>query len=201
MNTSVSSISFVITAIYTGTFANALYQVLEFDEKAVHIQFRSEITTSALICVAICMIMALRFFFGNNNFIEGLFARKISSVRRLYHFSVTSIQSLILLGSSYLIRNTITFTKWLIVLFAFEVIWYVGCLLWDRAAISKPTGKLDMPLLKNEVANVMMAGGGCIALIAATGHPKVLISIVAILFGVNTVIDLRVNLKSYMGET
>lgn len=200
MTAATTSIGFVITAIYTGTFANAVYQVLEFNETAITIQLRTTVTVSVLLCSAMCMIMAMRFFFGNNNFIEDLFTKPRSVGERVYHFLITTIQSLILLGSSYLIRNPPEFIKWLVLLFAVEVAWYVGCLVFARTSVRGKDGRLNLPLLANEIANLSMATGATIVLLSLGKYPNVSAYVVSALFVANTAVDLKVNLRAYMGD-
>jgi hypothetical protein len=199
MKTSVNSISFVITAIYTGTFASAVYQILAFDEKTISLGLRSGVDVPILLCASICMIMTLRFFFGNNNYVDEIFAKRQSALSRLYHFFVIVVESLILLGSSYLVRNPLEFITWISVLFAVEISWYVGCLSFFRHAISNGVGQLNRPLALNELANVVMASGALVARRTLYQNSDLAIYIVAILFAANTAVDLKVNLKSYMG--
>jgi hypothetical protein len=201
MSTSVNSISFVITAIYTGTFANSVYQLLQFNDKVADIQFRSDIDLPRLLCALICMVMTIRFFFGNNNYVDSIFATPQSATRRLYHFATIVGQSLILLGCSYLIRNPAKFDMWIAILFATEIAWYAGCLVFLRDAISDEIGRLLRPLAFNELANVLMALGAFLSTKVAFHDPNSATYGVAALFAMNRAIDLGVNLKAYMGAT
>lgn len=199
MGSAVTSISFVITAIYTGTFANAVYQLVTFDEAAVQLRFRDSLTLGNYLCALICMVMALRFFFGNNNYIDDLFTAKRTAGVRLYHFSVIAIQSLVLLGSSYLIRNPQVFSTWLIILFAIEVGWYIGCWAFVPEAVQERSGAVNRELLKNEFANGGLVLGALLVNWNLWGSPDSIAIALALLFAINTTVDLHVNLRSYMG--
>jgi len=145
------------------------------------------------------MIMALRFFFGNNNYIAGIFSKPSSTISRLYHFTVISGQSLILLGSSFLIRNPHKFALWIAGLFLSEVLWYIGCMIFFKEAISNEAGQLDRLLRVNEAANLAMTLAAGIAGSIKPLSPGTAIYIVTAVFICNSVVDLRVNLKKYMG--
>lgn len=199
MNTSVSSISFVITAIYTYTFGNSVYQIVGFNEKAQDIEMRAGTDSVIIICALICMIMALRFFFGNNNYVDEMFSKPSSAVSRLYHFAVVSGESLILLGSSFLVRNPHKFLLWIGILFIVEDVWYIGCLICFRGAVSGDDGTLNKPLLANELANLIMVLGAIAGYTVTSLSQQAIVYIVAALFVVNTAVDLKVNLKGYMG--
>jgi hypothetical protein len=84
VNTSATSFAFVITAIYTYTFGNAIYQLLEFNEKTITIDMRGGTHLGIVACALMCMCMALRFFFGNNNYVDELYAKQQSAAARLY---------------------------------------------------------------------------------------------------------------------
>jgi hypothetical protein len=118
---------------------------------------------------------------------------------RLYHFAVIAIQSLVLLGSSYLIRNPHRFVVWLIALFALEVLWYVGCRFFIRSAVSDESGNVNRMLLRNEYANLGLVVASTISLVTLPDHSDLLAIAVGLFFAVNTAIDLQVNLASYMG--
>lgn len=199
MNTSASSISFVITAIYTYTFANAVFRVLEFNEALAEIQVRAGTTWSFSMCMAVCLTMALRFFFGNNNYVDRLYVQTIAPGKRLYHLTVIVVQSLILLGSSYLIRNPARFFAWVAALFAVEVLWYVLSALFVRDAVTKTDGTVDKPLAVNEAANLAMALGAFTAAGLWSSNPRTAITVAATAFALNTIIDFRVNFRAYMG--
>jgi hypothetical protein len=199
VSTSVSSISFVITAIYTYTFANALLQILEFNAKAQNIQFRAGTNVETIVYALICMVMALRFFFGNNTYIDNIFSSPSSAVSRLYHFTVISLQSLILLGSSFLVVNPPKFALWIAALFFSELFWYLGCMLFLRKAILDDQGRLDKRLAKNEIANFVMAGAALAAFIITRVPQQALVYILAFVFVVNTIVDLQINMRKYMG--
>jgi len=195
--TSATSINFVITAIYTVTFANAIYQVIHVDNGNA-VEFRDGVSTTVLLCASMCMIMALRFFFGNNNFMDYVFSSSEGSLRRFYHFLVTVLQSLILLGSSYLVTNPYEFIRWLTVLFCVEIVWYGGCLLFSRSSISDEMG-LDRKLVKNELANGGVAVTSFLGLVTLESDPEALAWVVFAVFILNTAVDLKHNLSSYMG--
>ena len=195
-----ASINFVITLIYTVTFGNAVYQIVEYQETPAVLRMRPDITAGALVCAGMCMIMALRFFFGNNRFMEDIFANPHPAGQRLYHFLVTSLQSLVLLGSSYLIRNPPRFIRWLVLLFSVEVLWYLGCLLFIKSAVRDKQGAIASHLFVNEMANIVMAGGASMFLLAQGLPPNWLSFLVGFIFLGNTAIDLWANLSSYMGD-
>ncbi len=79
-----SSLSFVITVIYTYTFGNAIYRVIEFDSATSTIQLVDGFTWVHGMEAVVCVTMALRFFFGNNSYIEHLFSSSIAPIYRLY---------------------------------------------------------------------------------------------------------------------
>lgn len=195
--TAASSINFVITAIYTVTFANAIYQVVHVDNGTA-VEFRGEVSTTVLLCTSMCMIMALRFFFGNNNFMDYVFSSPEGPVRRFYHFFVTVLQSLILLGSSYLVTNPYEFIRWLTVLFCVEIVWYGGCLLFSRSSISEGV-RIDRRLMQNELANTGVALTGFLGVVTLQSNPEALTWVVFVVFILNTAVDLKNNLGSYMG--
>lgn len=145
--------------------------------------------------------MALRFFFGNNYYVDQLYREPHKAGERLYHLFVIVLQSLILLGSSYLIRNPTVFFLWIAVLFIVEVLWYAGCAIFFRHAIEQKDGALNRSLANNEVANLAMACGA----VAAAGlwkaqSEEAAFFVAGLVFGVNTFVDAVVNLKNYMGE-
>lgn len=144
------------------------------------------------------MIMALRYFFGNNNFMDYVFSSSEGPLRRLYHFLVTVLQSLILLGSSYLVTNPYEFIRWLTVLFCVEIVWYGGCLLFSRSSISDDF-ELDRKLMQNELANAGVAVTAVLGLVTLDSDPETLVWVVFAVFTLNTVVDLKHNLSSYMG--
>lgn len=199
MNTSASSISFVITAIYTYTFANAVSRVMEFNDRSVTIGFRDDTSLVSFLCVFICLTMALRFFFGNNNYVDKLYREQHSAVERMYHLVVIVIQSLILLGSSYLIRNPALFFTWIAALFLVELIWYTVCALFLRHAIHGQDGKFDRQLAANEGVNLLMVIGAGFTAWQWTTLQVEAAFIAGAAFGINTVVDGWVNFTSYMG--
>jgi hypothetical protein len=194
-----TSINFVITAVYTVTFANAIYQVAHIDKKYVVIGLRNGASTTSLLCAAMCMVMALRFFFGNNNFMEYVFSSPEGPLSRLYHFSVTAVQSLILLASSYLVTNPQEFLRWLAALFWLEVGWYFGCLALSRASITKPDQRLDRRLVVNEITNAGVGLVAIAALVTLNGHTAAMVWLVFAAFLLNTAVDMKHNLRGYMG--
>lgn len=200
MNTSINSVSFVITAIYTITFGNSVIQILEFNDVERIIALRQGTSLPIVLCSLICMTMTLRFFFGNNNYVDKIFSTPTPSIHRLYHFAIIAIQSLILLGSSYVIRNPVNFVIWICVLFVVELIWYLGCYLFIRGAISETDGKLNRLLALNEIANLGMVLGVVIPLFIFGLTNNYLIYLVTLIFIINSSIDIKVNLDNYMGD-
>lgn len=199
MNTSSTSFSFVITAIYTYTFANVIMRVLRFDEVYSSIALQDGINGYVVVSAAMCMIMTLRFFFGNNNYVDELYAKTTSAKSRLFHLATIVVQSLVLLASSFLIRNQADFFGWLSLLFLVELLWYLISFAFTRPSVSSESRRLNSSLLWNEIANLMMfaaaLGGACLA----PNHPFAATLLVAVVFSANTLIDARVNLDSYMG--
>lgn len=167
-----------------------------FNEHTQDIQFRPGTNVVTVMCTLICVIMALRFFFGNNAYIEDVFSKPGSAISRLYHFTVVSIQSLILLGSSFLVKNPEKFILWLGILFFVEVLWYIGCLIFLRGAISNEARRLDRSLAVNELANLIMA---VVAVSVRHLPPETAVYISTAIFMGNTAVDLKINLKKYMG--
>ena len=198
--TTTSSISFVITAIYTFTFGNAVYRVFDVDEVSSIIVFRDHITWVHMVFMVVCITMSLRFFFGNNSYVAHLFSISLSPWKRLFHLSIIIIQSLILLGSSHLIPNQTEFCRWIFWLFSIELVWYITCLLFLREATRDQEGKLNVSLLVNECANLVMAIMAVIATSLWLEYPTLMAVAFTAIFVLNTMIDLKVNLPAYMGE-
>lgn len=193
-----TSINFVVSAIHTATFGNAIYQVVAFDSGHATLGLRTGSGFATLSCAAMAMILALRFFFGNNNFLDEIFRGSSSAGLRLYHFAVTVTQSLVLLGCSYLVRNPPSLVLWLAILFFVALLWYVGCIVVAPASVFDASGEFQQPLARNEAANVVLALG---ALVAWSTLDQIVWQIVVVgsLFLLNTLVDLHSNLKRYMG--
>ena len=196
-----NSVNFLISAIYTVSFGSAMLQIVHYDSDLVTIGFYQNISSAVIVCAAICVVLSLRFLFGNNNFMEQLFDSPSGTIVRLYHFVVTVGESLILLGSSFLVKKPYIFVKWIAVLFAIEVAWYIGCLLFVREATKTDAGRLDRRLLANEMANLALAVGFGGLLWTTVGHQQVLTWVACGLFVANTAVDFTNNMSKYMGVT
>jgi hypothetical protein len=196
-----NSVNFLISAIYTVAFGNAVLQVISYDNTSISISISKGIDSSIIICASICVVLSLRFLFGNNNFMEHLFESKSGTLARLYHFLVTMGESVILLASAFLVKKPYIFIKWIAVLFAIEVAWYLGCLLFAKEATTNGDGRLDMGLLANEIANFVMAAGFAVALWSAAGNQQVMAWVACGLFVANTAVDFKNNMSKYMGVT
>jgi hypothetical protein len=194
-----NSLAFVITAIYTFTFGNAGYRVLEFNESTIGIGFRQGITVENALYSLVCLTMALRFFFGNNSYVEHVFASPMGPRSRAYHVGIVILQSLVLMGSSHHVTSPVTFLTWMAILFSLEVLWYIGCVLFIRRAVQR-NGRLNMSLLAAEATNLALAAVATVAAVTSAERPATATFVFIIMFIVNTAVDLRVNFVAYMGE-
>lgn len=198
---SISSISFVINACYSYTFANALrYMVLEDVAMGFSVS-NLGFDWSRLLCGSICLILTLRFFFGNNNFIvEIMTDQECGPWLRFYQFVCIVLQSIAILLSSFFVADPVYFVLVIGGLFVFEVVWYGLEFCIDRRVVWPDDRSERMAFFLAELTNFgfvawILAG---FWLFSSWGDLWLLYIFVG--FILNTSYDLKVNMKSYMGH-
>ncbi len=195
-----SSISFVINAIYTFTFGNTALLLLTNPGASGFSLETIDITVTSAVCGLIAMTITIRYFFGNNLFIADIFTDDSKGEYvRLFHFFTVAIQSVLLLFASYEVRNETRFFTFLAALFFLEFAWFSLCHLFDKRSVAE-TGNFA-PTRDWAYQGFGLLVVFLIAIFASTGSKigTFEMLLVAGLFAVDTVFDMRSNLKGYMG--
>lgn len=201
---SISSISFVISAAYTFTFANAVFFMIAIDPTASFGAANIGYDYQRVICGIICMVMTLRFFFGNNQYIYEVMNSKRGAWKKFYQFSFIAIQSVILLVSSYFIRDTELFVWTMVLLFGVEVLWYLLTFLVDREGVWPTSPEKEnerIPFLVAELFNFGFFAGVLVLSWLTDDRSTFWLNWVFLLFAANTYHDLKKNMPYYMGST
>lgn len=195
-----SSMTFVISAAYTVTFANSIYLMSVKDENVPFSISNMQFCVERALCGCFSLIMTLRYFFGNNQYLDGIMKDQQRSARaRFYHFGFVAVQSVILVVSSYSIRNTWTFISCITLLFAIEVIWYLGALIVDVNGMWMCDRNVRNGFLLTEATNVGFVLGVMISRYCLSRRPNLCLAFIVLFFLWNSAIDLVCNLESYMG--
>lgn len=198
---SLSSISFVISAAYTFTFANAIFFMVAVDPNASFGIGNIGYDYQRLLCGIMCMVMALRFFFGNNQYIYEIMNSQRGAWVKFYQFSFIAFQSVILLVSSYFIQDTELFVWTMVALFGVELLWYVLTFIVDREGVWPNSREERISFLVAELFNFGFFAGVIVLSCLMSDRAAVWLNWVFVLFVVNTVYDLRKNMASYMGSS
>jgi len=199
---SINSISFVINAAYTFTFANAIFLITTDNPSAGFNVNTISFTLERSLCGIICLIMTLRFFFGNNQYIADVMADSTRTAwQKFYQFSFIAIQSIILLISSYSINDTIFFISSIAILFLVENLWYVLTYFVDSVGIKNDDGTIDQKFFLAQLINAVYWVGSFIILHYCSSNPTLALILVFVLFIANTVWDAKKNMPYYMSAS
>ena len=196
---SLSSIAFVITAVYAVTFANSIYLMTVSDPDIGLSLTNIEFEVERSICGVIALILTLRFFFGNNQYIADVM-RDVTRTPwvRFYHFLFIAIQSIILLIASYSIADSSTFIYGITGLFGLEVLWYFLTMLVDRKGVLLDDPKECRAFFWAEMTNIgFVAGVALVSFFLPDTSIWWLLS-TFMLFLLNSAYDARKNMATYM---
>lgn len=195
------SIGFVISACYTYTFANSIFFMITSPGSESFSLDNIEFSWARTICGVMCLVMAMRFFFGNNQYISDVMndAHK-SPWRKFYQFAFIALQSAVLLISSYFIPNTEAFIAVIAGLFFIEILWYALSILVDPSSVLLENEQDRRAFLIAEMVNGGFLVGVCVVwwLVPAPVETKLLL--VFVMFAINTVHDAMKNMPNYMGK-
>lgn len=196
------SMWFLITTIYTGTFANIVYLMLVEDTSQRFSFSNMAFSIEPIICGTIAVILTLRFFFGNNEYLENVMMDPEKSPWvRFYHFSFIGIQGLILLITSFSIRNTSIFIYGIIGLFILELLWYLITMIVDTEGVLPEDQEALWGFFRAEMTNLgFVVGVGILTLLMEPGQFGWLFSIFILFLG-NTAYDVSQNMEIYMTPT
>jgi len=197
---SLNSISFVISAVYTVTFANTIYLMTVKDPMIPFSLENMQWDYNSVICGVISLIMTLRFFFGNNQYISDVMDSDVKTPWiKFYHFMFIAIQSVVLLITSYSIPNKVDFISGITSIFIIELLWYIVTFFIDRKGVYPDDKKARNDLLIAEISNF----GFIICVVVVTFFINTSsiwwLFLVFLAFIINTAIDLRKNMPIYMG--
>ena len=194
---SLSSISFVISVVYTVTFANTFYLMTVKDITIPFSLNNMAWQIDKILCGIISLIMTLRYFFGNNQYISDVMS---DSSRppwiKFYHFSIIALQSIVLLICSYSISESISFVYGITSLFAIEVLWYLLALRIDRKGVWPDNKDSRMNLLYSELSNLSFIIG--IVIVSNIACGVWILYLAFLLFLLNTAFDAKKNISTYM---
>jgi hypothetical protein len=197
---SISSINFVISAAYTFTFANSFFFMLLVDPSKEITPANVELTFVKIGCGIICLIMSLRFFFGNNAYIDGVMRDSDRGAwQKFYQFVFIALQSVILLICSYVIGQPRVFVHAIAILFVIETIWYVLTFIVDPAGVRTSDGAIDTAFFQAQVTNFLFWVSTFLFSWFLSGHDKALVAAVLVTFLLNTAYDAWKNMPQYMG--
>jgi hypothetical protein len=197
-NQSINSMSFVISAAYTFTFANSIYLITTNDPGSDFVPSAMSFTLERTMCGLICLVMTLRFFFGNNQYIaDAMEDRRRSPWQKFFQFFFIALQSVVLLICSYCIPNTIAFISAMAFLFALESFWYVLTYFIDSVGIKTADGRIDRPFLFAQLSNAAYWIVS-LAILKFVSNPQFAIFLVFLAFIINTVWDAAKNMRYYM---
>ncbi len=198
-NQSSNSMSFVISMAYTFTFANAIFLITTDDPTGNFDPNNITFELERSICGAICLIMTLRFFFGNNQYISDVMDDDSRGAWQKFHqFFFIALQSVILLISSYAIPYTVKFVQLTTALFVIETVWYAITFFVDPCGVRSKDGSVDVDFLKAQIFNFWYWVSSLIFLSIDVGA-SLLSVFVGIIFIINTAWDVRKNISYYMG--
>lgn len=202
---SIASTSFVISAVYTFTFANSVFFGIAEDPTKSFSPTNVSFVFQHIVCGLMCIILTLRCFFGNNNYIYNVLKKdELNHWVKFYHFSFIAIQSVILLISSYYVQTPFQYAASLVLFFAFELLWYLLTFAVHRDGVwmADPIERREMAVA--QFYNAVLAGG--IIFVswsldvwsdqAVTGT---WLFWVIVLFAANTAYDAYKNMPGYMG--
>jgi len=191
--------TFIITVAYTGTFANTLYHMLISDLSKRFSLANIEFSLANLLCGAISLIMVMRFFFGNNQYLsEVMQDEERSPWVKFYQFFFIAMESVILLIGSFSIRNQRTFVYVITALFIFEVVWYFLTMLVDRKGVLPDDPKQRWGFFWAEMTNAGFVVGVVGLSLTMDQNGIGWLWGVFGLFLANTVYDVKKNMGSYM---
>lgn len=200
-NQATASMSFVITAAYTVTFANTVYLMVTKDPAQPFSVANMEFSLPRIICGCIAFIMTMRFFFGNNQFIDDVMNDPLKSPwKKFYQFAFIGIQSAVLLVISYSIPRQAEFVYGMIALFGIEILWYLLSFLIDRSSVWGDSSKDRMQFLFAELNNLLFVVGCVLLCLFFNVQNLMWLLLVFGLFVINTIHDAWKNMPAYMGS-
>lgn len=196
-----SSITFVITTIYTVTFANAIYLMSVADRSEDFSLRNLEFDPSRIACGTVALVMTARFFFGNNQYVADVMVDSTRSPWvKFYQFFFVALQSIVLLVCSYSVPDPPYFVLGIAGLFALEVFWYFLTMVVDRKGVLPDDGLQRRALVRAEMTNLgFVIGVGLVSIWLEVGGAPWLGCVVA-LFAVNSAYDFHKNMATYMGN-
>ena len=196
----ISSMSFVITAAYTVTFANSIYLMCVKDQNVPFSISNTAFDIERVCCGIIAIVMTFRYFFGNNQYLDEVMNdAKRGPWVRFYHFSFIALESVVLVVSSYSIRETSTFVCSVTWLFVIEVVWYLLAVWVDRRGVLPEDASVRRSFLVAQSANVGFVIGVVGASILLSAGSRWWLMTIILLFAGNTTIDAIRNMRAYMG--
>jgi hypothetical protein len=196
---SLNSISFVTSAVYTVTFANTIYLMTVKDSSISFSLSNMSWSIDRVLCGIISLIMTLRFFFGNNQYISDVMSDKSKLPWvKFYHFIFIAVQSIILLICSYSIPNYISFINVITCLFSIEVIWYFLTMVVDKKGVLPDKKEDRKAFFYAEMTNLGFVVGVFLLSLFICKTNILWLWLVFLLFLINTIIDAKKNISVYM---
>lgn len=197
---SISSINFVISAAYTFTFANSFFFMLLVDPSKDVDPSNVELKFAKIGCGTICLIMSLRFFFGNNTYIYDVMCDSSRSAwQKFYQFIFIALQSVILLTCSYVVGQPRIFVYAIATLFVVETVWYGLTFVIDPVGVRCRDGTIDTAFFRAQITNLLFWASSFLFCWLFSGKDNWLVGMVLISFLLNTAYDVWKNMPQYMG--
>ena len=194
-----TSSSFVINAMYTYSFGNSLFLMAvkegtqSFSYKAV------ELSPMRVMCGMMMLIMTLRYFFGNNNFLTKVMDDPSKGPWvRLYHFCSILTESLLLFATSYLIPYPVKFVFWFTALMGVEVLWYFLTRAVDKTSVVLADPAAHRTFFIAEMTNAAFVISVVLLSAVSCGRGAGWLGAVLALFLLNSAYDAYINMPSYM---
>jgi hypothetical protein len=196
---SLTSISFVITATYTVTFGNTIYLMTVSDGSAPFSLNNMQWSTEKVICGTIALIMTLRFFFGNNQYIaDVMLDQQRTPWVKFYQFFFIAIQSVVLLLCSYTIPQSTLFVNGITALFSIEVCWYLLTMIIDKKGVLPDDPRERWAFFYAELWNLAFVASVLISNLIFEEKDVWWLCVIFLSFLINSAIDAKKNMKAYM---
>jgi len=196
---SASSIGFVIGAIYTFTFVNAVYNAVRLDPDAGFALSNVTFDWVRLALGAMCLVTTLRFFFGNNIWVAQVLHSERSPWVKLYQLAFIGLESSLIAMASFEVSRPRSFLAVFGLVFLVESIWFALTHLVDRPSVAWGEFRDRRSFYIAQALNLAMWIAVALGLLVFQRN-QWLVAFVGMPFAVNTAYDLRVNLAQYLGD-
>ena len=192
--------TFVITAAYTVTFANAIYLMTVNNPDATFALTNMSFALERVLCGIVALIMTLRFFFGNNQYLADIMGDpQRGPWVKFYHFFFIALQSVVLIICSYSIRDSKVFVYGIGGLFALEIAWYFLTMVVDKEGVLPADLVARRQFFIAQMTNLGFIIGIAVASCLMGAGSLTWLIVVFVLFLANTAYDVTKNIGAYMG--